>query len=48
MTAIAWAIVVAGIYIAPPRDKTDKNFEANNLFDVLFLVFALGMLIYHG
>lgn len=46
MTAIAWAIVCASIYMMHPRDKKDDGFEFNNRCDFILFVVALGMLIY--
>lgn len=45
MTAIAWAIVLAGLFTAPKRDATEKYYEFNNLFDCVLALFALIMLI---
>lgn len=46
MKAIAWAIVIAGIYIAPFRNKADEGYAANNAFDCILMFVAIGMLIY--
>lgn len=46
MKAIAWAIVVAGIYMMHPRDEDDEGFDFNNWCDFIFFAFAFVMLIY--
>lgn len=46
MIAIAWAIICAGIYIAPPRDKKDDGFYFNNWIDFLLFSFSFLMVMY--
>lgn len=46
MTVLSWSIIAAALWLAPARDKTDKDYLANNAIDCFLFFVSFGMIIY--